>query len=223
MDLSKEFAEIEEPSFTVYLYHASRLSMLFDLAEQSPAVQRLQKALTSAESRKQVLERIRVISARMQEKDKASDFDIVLAVYLHLLYSRSNTEGEEAAKIISQLENCYWAEMLSSSILFQPTKEERNLFWREISPQLAPQDDIFVVKGYVQAESVRDIRGQSIAAFAGLSGKAALFFVDRNPAANWAHDCWYVLLLLEEQRLVKAEHRMPLPDEFELCRLNRVR
>lgn len=112
-------------------------------------------------------------------------------------------------------------EIPSPILLLYPTKEEQNLFWKELGSQLKPEDEVFVAKGYVQAEAICDIRHRPLPAFAGLSGRAALFFVDRNPPANWAHDCWYVLLLLQEGRFVKAEHRMPPPDEIDLFRLYR--
>jgi hypothetical protein len=113
------------------------------------------------------------------------------------------------------------SEIPSLVLLLFPTREEQDLFWREFGFQLKPEDEVFVAKGYVQAETVCDIRHRPLPAFSGLSGKAALFFVDRNPPANWAHDCWYVLLLLQERRFVKAEHRMPPPDEIDLFRLYR--
>jgi hypothetical protein len=100
-------------------------------------------------------------------------------------------------------------------------KLEQQLFWRHFGEQLRPQDEVFVAEGYIDAGAVRDIRGRELAAFSGLSGRAMLFFVDRDPRANWAHDCWYVLWLLEERRFVKAQHRMPPPDEVELLKLPR--
>jgi hypothetical protein len=100
--------------------------------------------------------------------------------------------------------------------LLHPTREERTLFLKEFGSQLKTDDEIFAIIGYVQAEEVRDIRGRRLLAFAGLPGKAALFFVDRNPSAKWGHECWYVLYLLSENRFVKTEHHAPLPDEVEL-------
>jgi hypothetical protein len=102
------------------------------------------------------------------------------------------------------------------ALFIRPTRKEQNLFLEHLRSQLKPDDEIFATIGYVQAEEVRDIRGRALPAFAGLTGKAALFFVDRNPDANWGHECWYVLYLLSEERFVNAEHNMPLPDEREL-------
>ena len=96
-----------------------------------------------------------------------------------------------------------------------PTRKEQRLFLEHLRSQLKPDDEISAIIGYVQAEEVRDIRGRTLPAFAGLTGKAALFFVDRNPDANWGHSCWYVPQLPQTGSVLAP---WPLPSQAQRSR-----
>jgi hypothetical protein len=50
--------------------------------------------------------------------------------------------------------------------------------------------------------------GEVLPGLAGLSGKAALFFIDQDPRANWAHPCEYVLLC-SDGRVIRLSHNWP--------------
>jgi hypothetical protein len=107
--------------------------------------------------------------------------------------------------------------------LKRPAPEEIDMFWQEFGALITKRDEVSVAKGYIAAETICDILHRPIPGLAGLLGNVAFFFVDRNPEANWAHDCLYILLLKQERRFVKAEHRMPPPDEVELIEIERSR
>ena len=117
MDLSTEFAEVESIPFAVSLFHASKLSMLLNLAQKNSSVQKIDEALKTKEGPKLLQERIAYLSGQTSDPNFVDVFDIALAVYLHLLYSQDPSEGKRAAALVGKLEECYWADMLSHAIL----------------------------------------------------------------------------------------------------------
>jgi hypothetical protein len=75
-----------------------------------------------------------------------------------------------------------------------PSSEEKQTFWHNLARELSSGDEVFVANEYVLLQTLRDAMGEILPGLEDLSGEAALFFIDKEPRANWAHSCEYVLL-----------------------------
>jgi hypothetical protein len=75
-----------------------------------------------------------------------------------------------------------------------PSSEEKQTFWQNLARELSIGDEVLVAKEYILLQTLRDAMGEMLPGVEGLSGEAALFFIDKEPRANWAHSCEYVLI-----------------------------
>lgn len=85
-------------------------------------------------------------------------------------------------------------------------------------PCRRPADRVCSVVGRHDAAQLRDVLGDPIPGAPALHS-ASVFFIDREPAANWAHECWYVFVGPDD--IVRCVSNMPPDSSLEcvpLCR-----
>jgi hypothetical protein len=99
-----------------------------------------------------------------------------------------------------------------------PSSEEKQTFWQSLARELSSGDEVFVAKEYVPLQTLRDAMGEALPGLEGLSGEAALFFIDKDPRANWAHSCEYVLLR-NNGSILRITHRWPPHESISLLPL----
>lgn len=102
-----------------------------------------------------------------------------------------------------------------------PRRDLQRRFWKELGPRITRDHEVYVAEGMILAEDVRDIHERPLAALAGELGESALFFVDRDPTARWAHACTYVLVS-DDGPVVTADHVWPPAGALRLVRLPRL-
>ena len=102
-----------------------------------------------------------------------------------------------------------------------PTSTVISLFWKEFSSQFTEDDEAFLSPEYFLVSALSDALHKPLPAFSGYSGQVLFFFIDREPSANWGHDCLYVLYLAQERRFVQAKHILPPAEEVPLVQLSR--
>jgi len=78
--------------------------------------------------------------------------------------------------------------------VLDPPPEDQRRFWQLFGSAIKPHEQVFVGEGRVLIETLSDVHDRPLPGLEGKSGEAALFFVDRNPDANWSHRCSYILL-----------------------------
>lgn len=100
----------------------------------------------------------------------------------------------------------------------EPSVEEKQTFWKTLARELSSGDEVFVAKEHIQLEALKDAMGEALPGLEGLTGKVALFFIDRDPRANWAHPCDYVLLF-GDGRLLRLSHQWPPHESISLTPL----
>jgi hypothetical protein len=89
-----------------------------------------------------------------------------------------------------------------------PSAEEKQIFWQTLAQEISSGDEVFAANEYVLLQNLRDAMGEALPGVGSLSGEAALFFIDKDPRANWAHACEYVLLP-SNARIVRIPHCWP--------------
>lgn len=102
--------------------------------------------------------------------------------------------------------------------ILDPPPETIRRFWERFGPAILPDTPVFVAEGKVLIEQVQDAHDRPVPGLAGHAGEAALFFVDLEPMAEWAHPCAYILWPDEGEPL-HVEHRWPPAESIRLVPL----
>jgi hypothetical protein len=77
--------------------------------------------------------------------------------------------------------------------ILDPPHEVQLRFWAHFKDHIDPEGHAFIAEGPIFLEHLRDIREEALPNLKDRSGRSALFFIDKNPKANWAHPCTYVI------------------------------
>jgi hypothetical protein len=104
--------------------------------------------------------------------------------------------------------------------MLDPPPEFIRRFWELFAARIDPHQEVSIAEGRVLLEGVRDAHDRAIPGLGSLAGEAALFFVDLDPEANWAHPCAYVALSIDGEP-IWAEHRWPPSEAIRLVPLPR--
>jgi hypothetical protein len=93
--------------------------------------------------------------------------------------------------------------------ILDPPSSMVERFWSQFGATIGPDQVVYVAKGRVRPERIRDVHERPVLAVEARRGEpAAFFFIDRAPRANWAHACTYVVMF-EDGEAVTADHRWP--------------
>jgi hypothetical protein len=92
-------------------------------------------------------------------------------------------------------------------------EEDKARFTRAVSVQA--QDEVFYCEELIDAEQMKDAMDKVIPGLSQAKGEVALFFVDQEPMANWAHPCLYVLVH-RDGSITQAQHYLPPAEEIPL-------
>lgn len=105
--------------------------------------------------------------------------------------------------------------------VLDPSRSVQAAFWHQFGPGISTDQRVQVGRGRQVPAHVTDIHGRQVAADAPRAEEpAALFFIDRDPLANWAHECTYVFLY-DDGGVHVAERRWPPSASAELVSLPR--
>ncbi len=105
--------------------------------------------------------------------------------------------------------------------ILDPPPETTRRFWALFGDRIEPHHEVSVAEGRALLEGVRDAHDRPVPALDGLSGEAALFFVDLAPDANWSHPCAYVAFPAVGEP-VWAEHFWPPAEDIRLVPISRL-
>lgn len=107
-----------------------------------------------------------------------------------------------------------------STWILDPPPETLRRFWKRFGPEITHDTPVFVAERKILMDDIRDYHDRLIPGLEGRSGEAALFFVDLDPMADWAHPCEYILWPDDGEPL-RIKHHMPPSEAFRLLPLPR--
>lgn len=107
-----------------------------------------------------------------------------------------------------------------SQWILNPPPTTLRSFWEHYASEIPRDAYAFVAEGKVLIEGVADAHDRPLHGLEGRSGEAALFFIDLDPMADWAHPCAYILWPDNGEPL-RIEHHMPPSEAFRLLPLPR--
>jgi hypothetical protein len=93
-------------------------------------------------------------------------------------------------------------------------------FWKRFGSKIPVDQVVTYCEHWVACVGVFDHHKKPVPGLGPLPGKAAFFFVDQCPEANWAHECCYILMT-PEGGIAKADYIWPPDPNIELVPLDR--
>jgi hypothetical protein len=108
---------IESVEFSVFMNVASSLTTYVNGLQADPSVQLLFKAIASDAGKRLISERLTTLAHAESDPAYENPNDVALSVYLLLFNWSDRGSGASVARMVSQVERCWWAARLARSIL----------------------------------------------------------------------------------------------------------